>query len=71
MNRLGSEVLSDEPVISIDEVIERIESVTREDLEALVGELWPSERLAVAGIGPDEVRFEEALGAVAPALVGA
>jgi predicted Zn-dependent peptidase len=71
MNRLGSEVLAGEPVISIDEVIERIEKVTREDLEALVNELWLSERLAVAGIGPDEDRFEEALGSVAPALAEA
>jgi predicted Zn-dependent peptidase len=71
MNRLGSEVLAGQPVISIDEVIERIEHVTREDLEALVNELWLSERLAVAGIGPDEARFEEALGSVAPALAEA
>jgi predicted Zn-dependent peptidase len=71
MNRLGSEVLSGEPMLSIDEVIERIEVVTREDLAALVGELWPAERLAVAGIGPDEARFEEALGGVAPALARA
>jgi predicted Zn-dependent peptidase len=71
MNRLGSEILSGEPLLSIDEVIERIEGVTRDDLDALVGELWASDRLAVAGIGPDEARFEEALGAMAPALAGA
>jgi predicted Zn-dependent peptidase len=71
MNRLGSEVLSGEPLLSIDEVIERIEVVTREDLQELVDELWAPEHLAVAGIGPDEARFEEALGAMAPALAGA
>src|SRR5205823_10777006 len=60
MNRLGSEVLSGEPLLSIDEVIERIEAVTREDLEALVEELWAPDRLAAAGIGPDEARFQEA-----------
>ena len=71
MNRLGSEVLSGEPVLSIDEVIERVAGVTSEDLRELVDQLWAPERLAVAGIGPDEARFEEALGAVAPALAGA
>jgi predicted Zn-dependent peptidase len=71
MNRLGSEVLAGEPLISIDEVVQRIESVTREDLEALVAELWAPGQLAAAGIGPDETRFEEALARVAPTLVGA
>ena len=45
--------------------------MTREDLEGLVEELWAPDRMVVAGIGPDEARFEEALGAVAPALAGA
>jgi predicted Zn-dependent peptidase len=58
-------------VLSIDEVVQRIESVTREDLEALVAELWAPGQLAAAGIGPDETRFEEALARVAPTLVGA
>jgi predicted Zn-dependent peptidase len=71
MNRLGSEILAGEPLLSIDEVVQRIEAVSREDLEALVAELWAPDQLAVAGIGPDEGRFEEALAGVAPALVGA
>ena len=71
MNRLGSEILAGEPMLSIDEVVERIDAVTREDLEALVSELWAPGQLAAAGIGPDEARFEEALGRVAPTLVGA
>ena len=71
MNRLGSEVLAGEPMLSIDEVVERIDAVTREELESLVSELWAPGQLAVAGIGPDEARFEEALASVAPTLVGA
>ncbi len=61
MNRLGSETLAGAPLLSLDEVVERIETVTLDDLAALVAELWPSERLRAAGIGPDEARFEEAL----------
>ncbi|MFL5821811.1 MAG: M16 family metallopeptidase [Solirubrobacteraceae bacterium] len=71
MNRLGSEILADEPLISLDQVVERIEAVTREDLEALVAELWGAEHMAAAGIGPDEALFEEALQAAAPTSVGA
>lgn len=68
MNRLGSEVLAGEPLMALDEVVRRIDSVSHEDLVALVEELWLPERLSAAGIGPDEARFEEALAQVVPAL---
>jgi predicted Zn-dependent peptidase len=71
MNRLGSEILAGEPLLSLDEIVERIEAVTRDDLEALVAELWAPEQLAAAGIGPEEALFEEAVAAVAPTSVGA
>jgi predicted Zn-dependent peptidase len=61
MNRLGSEVLAGAPLLSLDEVMERIEAVTLEDLAVLARELWSAERLSAAGIGPDEARFDEAL----------
>ena len=69
MNRLGSEILAGMPLLSLDETVERIDAVTIEDLAGLVDELWSPERLSAAGIGPDEGRFEEALGAIGPALV--
>src|SRR5947209_14709665 len=71
MNRLGSEILAGAPLLSLDEVVRRIEAVTREHLVKLVEELWAPERLSVAGIGPDEPRFEEALTAISPSLVEA
>jgi predicted Zn-dependent peptidase len=64
MNRLGSEVLAGAPLLSLDEVVARIDAVTLEDLAALAQELWAQERLSAAGIGPDEGRFEEALSGV-------
>jgi predicted Zn-dependent peptidase len=67
MNRLGSEVLAGAPLLSIDEVVARIEAVTTDDLAALSRELWLPERLSAAGIGPDEGRLEEALNALVPA----
>jgi predicted Zn-dependent peptidase len=64
MNRLGSEVLAGAPLLSIDEVMERIEAVTNEDLAQLASELWGSDGLSAAGIGPDETRFDDALTAL-------
>jgi predicted Zn-dependent peptidase len=71
MNRLGSEVLAGAPLLSLDEVVRRIDAVTLEDLARLVEELWAPERLSAAGIGPDQARFEDALSAVGPALAEA
>jgi predicted Zn-dependent peptidase len=68
MNRLGSEVLSGETLMALDEVVRRIDAVTHGDLVALTEELWVPERLSAAGIGPDEERFEQALAGVVPAL---
>jgi predicted Zn-dependent peptidase len=68
MNRLGSETLAGSPLMSLDEVVERIDAVSLEDLAALAEELWDPERLSAAGIGPDRERYEEALAAVAPSL---
>jgi predicted Zn-dependent peptidase len=62
-------VLAGAPLLSIDETIARIDAVTLDDLRTLADELWSPERLSVAGIGPDEDRFDEAVGAVAGAPV--
>jgi predicted Zn-dependent peptidase len=68
MNRLGSEVLADSPLMALDEVVERIDAVSLEDLAALADELWDPERLSAAGIGPEAERFDEALAGMAPVL---
>ncbi|MGA9858658.1 MAG: hypothetical protein WBQ18_12400, partial [Solirubrobacteraceae bacterium] len=70
MNRLGSEILAGSPLMPIDEVVERIDAVTIEDLAGLTEELWDPERLSAVGIGPAADRFDEALAAVAPGLSG-
>ena len=61
MNRLGPAILNDVPILSVDEVIERIDAVTLDDLRALAAEFWPPDRLAVAGVGADEEAFHAAL----------
>jgi len=61
MNRLGSEILAGSPLMPLDEVVERIDAVSVEDLAALVQELWDPERLSAVAIGPDQERFDEAV----------
>jgi predicted Zn-dependent peptidase len=60
-------VLAGAPLESLDEVVERIEAVTVDDLAELATELWAPARLSAAAIGPDEARFEEAVASLAPA----
>jgi predicted Zn-dependent peptidase len=64
MSRLGSEILAEAPLLGLDEVVERIDAVSLRDLEELATELWEPSRLSVAGIGPDEDRFQQALAGV-------
>jgi predicted Zn-dependent peptidase len=71
MNRLGSSVLADLPLLDIDEIVERIDAVTLDDLRGLARELFAPERLSAAGIGADEALFRGALEPVSPALAAA
>jgi predicted Zn-dependent peptidase len=65
MNRLGSSLLADLPLLSVDEVVEAIETVTLEDVAALAEELYAPENLSAAGIGASEDAFRRALDGVA------
>jgi predicted Zn-dependent peptidase len=66
MNRLGGALLFGLPLLDTDEVMERFDSVTLDDLRALTAELWAPERLSAAGIGPDEDSFRSAVAAACP-----
>ena len=68
MNRLGASVLGDVPLLSVDELIDRIDAVTIEDVRDLARELLAPERLSAAGVGPDEGVFRDALGPINEAL---
>jgi predicted Zn-dependent peptidase len=71
MNRLGSSVLMDVPVLTVDEVLARFDAVTLDDVMGLAQELWVPERLSAAGVGADEATFRSALEAVSPVLAEA
>jgi predicted Zn-dependent peptidase len=74
MNRLGSSLLTQVPLLSVDEAIAAIDAVTPADVAALATELWDPARLSVAAIGPDEAVLHEAvapLRAAAPVVSSA
>jgi predicted Zn-dependent peptidase len=64
MGRLGGAVLARMPVLSTDEAIERVDAVGIDQLRELAGELYVPERLTVAGVGPAEEVFAEAVAAL-------
>ncbi|HEX4836984.1 MAG TPA: pitrilysin family protein [Solirubrobacteraceae bacterium] len=61
MSRLGSSVLSELPILSVDEIVDRIDAVELADLRELAGELFTSGRLSVAGVGTSESAFHHSL----------
>jgi predicted Zn-dependent peptidase len=71
MNRLGSSLLAGLPLLSVDEIVERIDAVTVQDLAELADELYAPERLSAAGVGGDEAAFRAALEPVSPELAAA
>jgi predicted Zn-dependent peptidase len=71
MNRLGSSVLAGLPLLTVDEVLERVDAVTLDDVRDLAAEFYAPATLSVGAVGPDEDAFRAALEPVSPALVGA
>jgi predicted Zn-dependent peptidase len=67
MSRLGGAVLAGLPVLSVDELLERVEAVTADEVLTLARELLAPERLSAAAIGPDEDAFRAAIEPVLPA----
>jgi len=61
MSHLGASLLHEMPILSVDEVIERIDAVSLSDLEPLAGELFAPDRLSVACVGPDRQIFDSAI----------
>jgi predicted Zn-dependent peptidase len=68
MSRLARAILFGVPLLSLDELLERIEQVGAEDVAELATGLYDPERLSTACIGPDEGHFREATAAVSEAL---
>jgi predicted Zn-dependent peptidase len=61
MSRLGASLLNEMPILSVNEMIERVDAVELGAVRALAGELFTPASLSVAGVGPAESDFLEAI----------
>jgi predicted Zn-dependent peptidase len=61
MNRLGRTVLAETELLSVDELLARIDAVTAEDLRELAREMWHPRNLSAAAIGARGAVVERAL----------
>jgi predicted Zn-dependent peptidase len=57
MTRLGKGVITNTEILSLDELAERIEAVTSEQVLELAAEVYAPAALSVVGIGADEASF--------------
>jgi predicted Zn-dependent peptidase len=60
-SRLGASLLHGLPILSVDEVIERIDSVGFAEIRELAADLFLARELSVAGVGPREDAFQAAI----------
>lgn len=68
MARVARAVLHDLPLLSLDEMLAKVDAVTVDDVSAMAGELFAESRLSAAAVGRDESRFRAAIGPVSEAL---
>jgi len=71
MSRIGKAILFDTPLLTLDELLEQIDKVTREEVAELSRELYAPESLSAAAVAPSEDRFRKALAPVSEALTAA
>jgi predicted Zn-dependent peptidase len=69
MTRLGKATVTGTPLLTVDEIVERLEAVSADDVAALAADLLGVEKLSAAGIGPKEKAFRKAVALVSPKLM--
>jgi predicted Zn-dependent peptidase len=68
MTRLGKSTITDTLLLEPEQIVRRLEAVDAAEIAELADALLAPDRLSVAGIGPDESRFADAVRRVNPAL---
>jgi predicted Zn-dependent peptidase len=71
MSRAGRAIVFEVPLLSLDEMVARVDAVSAADVVELASELYDPRRFSAACVGPDEERFRSALGPVSGELVAA
>ena len=69
MSRLGKSLVTDSPLLSTEDVVERLQSVSAEEVAQLAADLLAPGGLSAAGIGPSEEHFRAAVERVNPSLL--
>jgi predicted Zn-dependent peptidase len=62
MSRLGKSLVTDTELLTVERVIAEIDAVDGDELAELAASFLPSDKLAAAGVGPDEAHFRAAVG---------
>jgi predicted Zn-dependent peptidase len=70
MTRLGKSLVTDTELLGFERIMAEIDAVDADSLAELASWLLAPERLSIAGVGPDEAHFEQAVGRVNPGLLG-
>ncbi|HEY6770889.1 MAG TPA: pitrilysin family protein [Solirubrobacterales bacterium] len=71
MGRIGKALLFDLPLLTLDELIEKVDAVTGDEVAELARDFYEPAALSAAAIAPSEDRFRAALAPVNEALVAA
>jgi predicted Zn-dependent peptidase len=71
MSRIGKSVLFGTPLLTLDQMLARVDAVTAEEVAELARELYSPDALSAAAIAPSEERFRAALSPVSESLVAA
>jgi predicted Zn-dependent peptidase len=71
MARIGKAVLFDTPLLTLDELLARVDAVTGDEVAELARDLYAPDSLSAAAIAPSEDRFRASLASVSEALAAA
>ncbi|MEX0620392.1 MAG: pitrilysin family protein [Solirubrobacterales bacterium] len=69
MSRIALSTLHEIPLLTLDEMLTKVDAVRVEDVLDLSQEIYAPERMSVAAVGRDEEKFRQAVGTVSEALV--
>jgi len=69
MTRLGKATVTETPLLTVEEIVRRLDAVMAGDVAELARELLSAEKLSAAGIGPEEAAFRDAVTRVSPGLL--
>ena len=71
MNRIGRAVLTGTELLTVDELVARVEAVTAQDVQELARLHWSPDAMSAAAIGPSGDVIRAAVSRLSPELAAA